>query len=64
MKHKPPFSNGGALTESDALAAFEHLEKIYNACGKCERLVLDNFPGEHEIDLEPGIAFLAEQLKK
>ena len=48
--------------ESDALAAFEHLKKIYAACGKPERLILDHFQGEHEIDLEPGIAFLAEQL--
>ena len=56
-------SDDRCFIESDALAAFEHLKKIYDACGKCDRLVLDNFPGEHEIDLEPGIAFLSEQLK-
>ncbi|MDE0315132.1 MAG: dienelactone hydrolase family protein [Candidatus Poribacteria bacterium] len=55
-------SDDQCFIESDALAAFEHLEKIYNACGKRDRLVLDHFEGEHEIDLEPGIAFLEERL--
>ena len=55
-------SDDMCFIESDALAAFEHLEKIYSASGKRDRLVLDHFEGEHEIDLEPGIAFLEERL--
>ena len=55
-------SDDRCFIESDALAAFEHLEKIYAACGKRDRLVLDHFEGEHEINLEPGIAFLEERL--
>lgn len=48
--------------ESDALAAFGQLEKIYAASGGRDQLVLDHFQGEHEIDLETGIAFLEERL--
>ncbi len=55
-------SDDKCFIESDALSAFEHLEKIYTACGKRERLVLDHFQGGHEIDLQPGIAFLEERL--
>lgn len=56
-------SDDQCFIESDALGAFEHLEKIYDACGKRDRLVLDHFEGEHEIDLQSGIAFLEDQLK-
>ncbi len=56
-------SDDRCFIESDALAAFEHLEKIYKACGRHEKLVLDHFHGEHEIDLEPGITFLEDYLR-
>ncbi len=55
-------SDDRCFIEDDALVAFEHLKKIYTACGKSNQLVLDHFQGEHEIDLEPGIAFLEERL--
>lgn len=55
-------SDDRCFIESDALNSFEHLEKIYTASGKRDRLVLDHFQGGHEIDLEPGIAFLKERL--
>ena len=55
-------SDDRCFIESDALSAFEHLEKIYAASGKRDQLVLDHFQGEHEINLEPGIAFLEERL--
>ena len=48
--------------EEDALQAFKQVEKIYAASGRDDQLVLDHFQGEHEIDLEAGIAFLAERL--
>lgn len=55
-------SDDRCFIESDALESFEHLEKIYTASGKRDQLVLDHFQGGHEIDLEPGIAFLKERL--
>jgi hypothetical protein len=55
-------SDDQCFIESDALAAFEHLAKIYAASGKRDQLVLDHFQGEHEIDLETGITFLEERL--
>ena len=48
--------------EADALLAFQQLEKIYAASGCPDQLVLDHFQGEHEIDLETGIAFLEKRL--
>jgi len=55
-------SNDLCFIEADALAAFDQLEKIYAASRQRDRLVLHHFQGEHEIDLAPGIAFLAERL--
>ena len=55
-------SDDMCFIESDALQAFKHVEKIYEASGHRDRLVLDHFQGEHEINLETGIAFLAERL--
>ncbi len=55
-------SDDNCFIESDALSAFAHLETIYTASGEPENLVLDHFQGEHEIDLEAGIAFLMERL--
>ena len=55
-------SDDMCFIESDALAAFGQLENIYTASGQRERLVLDHFQGEHEIDLETGIAFLEARL--
>ena len=55
-------SDDMCFIESDALAAFRQLENIYTASGQRERLVLDHFQGEHEIDLETGIAFLEARL--
>ena len=55
-------SDDMCFIEADALAAFGQLEKIYAASGHRDRLVLDHFQGEHEIDLDPGIAFLEERL--
>ena len=55
-------SDDTCFIESDALAAFRQLENIYAASGERAQLVLDHFQGEHEIDLEPGIAFLEARL--
>ena len=55
-------SDDMCFIESDALEAFKQLEKIYTASGRPDRLVLDHFQGEHEIDLEAGIEFLASKL--
>ena len=55
-------SDDMCFIESDALAAFEQLGKIYEASGHRDRLVLDHFQGGHEIDLEAGVAFLEERL--
>ncbi len=55
-------SDDMCFIESDALAAFEQLKRIYAASGRSDQLVLDHFQGEHEIDLEAGIAFLEERL--
>ena len=55
-------SDDMCFIESDALAAFSQLEKIYAAAGYRDQLVLDHFQGEHEINLETGIAFLEERL--
>ena len=55
-------SDDMCFIESDALSAFGQLEKIYAASGHRDQLVLDHFQGEHEIDLETGIAFLEERL--
>ena len=55
-------SDDMCFIEADALQAFKHVEKIYEASGHRDRLVLDHFQGEHEIDLEPGIQFLEERL--
>ena len=40
--------------EADALQAFKQVEKIYAASGRGDRLVLDHFQGEHEINLGGG----------
>ena len=55
-------SDDMCFIEADALAAFGQLEKIYAASGRRNQLVLDHFHGEHEINLETGIAFLEERL--
>lgn len=55
-------SDDMCFIEADALAAFAQLEKIYAASGHRDQLVLDHFQGEHEINLETGMAFLEEQL--
>lgn len=55
-------SDDMCFIEADALAAFAQLEKIYAASGHRDQLVLDHFQGEHEINLETGIAFLEERL--
>jgi len=56
-------NNDDCFVEDDALSAFHHLEKIYSAAGVTDHLVLDNFQGVHEIDLDPAIAFLQKRLK-
>ena len=55
-------SDDMCFIEADALTSFKQLEKIYAASGQADRLVLDHFQGEHEINLETGIAFLEERL--
>ena len=55
-------SDDSCFVEDDALQAFRHLRKIYRAAGAGCDLVLDNFKGGHEIDLEAGAAFLQERL--
>ncbi len=55
-------SDDNCFIQSDALEAFTHLQNIYNAAGHPENLILDDFQGEHEINLEQGIAFLIERL--
>lgn len=55
-------SDDMCFIEADALQAFKQVEKIYAASGRSDRLVLDHFQGEHEINLETGMAFLEERL--
>ena len=55
-------SDDMCFIETDALVAFTQLAKIYTASGHRDQLVLDHFQGEHEINLETGIAFLEERL--
>ena len=55
-------SDDMCFIQSDALSAFRQLERIYAASGHPDQLVLDHFQGEHEINLETGIAFLEERL--
>ena len=55
-------SDDMCFIEADALQAFKQVEKIYAASGQADRLVLDHFQGEHEINLETGIEFLQERL--
>jgi len=55
-------SDDMCFIEADALQAFKQVEKIYEASGHCDQLVLDHFQGEHEINLETGIAFLEAHL--
>ena len=55
-------SDDMCFIEADALQAFKQVERIYAASGRSDRLVLDHFQGEHEINLETGIAFLQERL--
>lgn len=51
-------SKDDCFIQEDALRAYRHLEKIYQAAGASDNLVLDNFEGVHEIDLEKAIEFL------
>lgn len=55
-------SRDNCFIEEDALAAYGHLETIYQAVGAADNLVLDHFDGVHEIDLGPAAAFLREHL--
>ena len=55
-------SKDDCFIEKDALKAYHHLEKIYKSAGASKNLVLDNFDGVHEIDLDPAIAFLKKHL--
>lgn len=55
-------SDDMCFIEADALEAFRQVEKIYAASGRSDKLVLDHFQGEHEINLETGIKFLQERL--
>ncbi len=55
-------SDDMCFIEADALQAFKQVGKIYAASGRSDRLVLDHFQGEHEINLETGIEFLQERL--
>ncbi len=55
-------SEDTCFIESDALAAFGQLERIYAAADQKARLVLDHFQGEHEINLASGIDFLKARL--
>jgi dienelactone hydrolase len=55
-------SDDTCFIEDDAKSAFNHLERIYAAAGRSDRLELDYFEGEHEVDVEPGLAFLKKHL--
>jgi|APSaa5957512622_1039677.scaffolds.fasta_scaffold73170_1 dienelactone hydrolase len=55
-------SDDTCFVEADALKAFRHLRTIYRAAGAGRDLILDNFEGGHEIDLEAGVSFLQERL--
>lgn len=55
-------NNDSCFVEADALKSFRHLQKIYRAAGAGRDLILDNFEGVHEIDLEAGLSFLQERL--
>ena len=55
-------SDDNCFIEEDALEAFRHLQQIYRAAGAEKNLVLDNFDGVHEIDLEPAMEFFKKNL--
>jgi len=42
--------------------AYAHLEEIYAASGKPDRLEMDLFSGGHEVNVEPAVAFLKQYL--
>ena len=55
-------SNDSCFIESDALSAYGHLKSIYRAAGAEAMLELDNFEGEHEVDLDPALDFMQRRL--
>jgi dienelactone hydrolase len=55
-------SKDGCFLESDALAAYQHLERIYRAAGAGEQLELDHFDGGHEVNPGPLLEFLGRRL--
>lgn len=55
-------SDDTAFIESDAKEAFGQLERIYTAADDRDKLELDCFQGEHEVDVAPAVAFLIRHL--
>ena len=55
-------SDDTCFIAADAKSAFSHLEQIYAASGRSDNLELDYFEGGHEVDVEPGLAFLKKHL--
>jgi hypothetical protein len=55
-------SDDTCFIAADAKSAFRHVEQIYAASGRSDNLELDYFEGGHEVDVEPGLAFLKKHL--
>ena len=55
-------SDDNCFIAADAKSAFNHIEQIYAAAGRPDNLELDYFEGGHEVDVEPGLAFLKQHL--
>jgi dienelactone hydrolase len=55
-------SQDTCFIERDALAAFNHLRRIYRASGAGPNLELDHFDGGHEMNVTTAVEFLRRRL--
>ena len=52
----------GCFIDRDAMAAFNHLKRIYRGAGASSQLELDRFDGGHEMNVGPAVEFLRRHL--
>jgi dienelactone hydrolase len=50
------------FVDTDALAAYRHVERIYHAAGASKHVELDHFNGAHELHLPAAVDFLNRRL--
>ena len=48
--------------KEDALPAAQRIQRAYRVAGAADRFALDLFPGAHEIDPDPALAFFTRWL--